>query len=318
MPRSIWSGAISFGLVTVPVHVASATEDHSVRFHQYHVEDMARVRVRKYCEVEDREVRSDEIAKGYELTKTQVIPITDEDLRNLPLPTAKALEIHGFVPWESIDALRIGEGYYLQPDGPVAVRPYELLRQALERSARVAVTKFAWSGRERLGLLRVRDDVIVLHAMRWPDEVRDPAGVNPPMADVSDAEIEEAVMLIERMSTDRLEGPDFVDHYTEALEKVIEAKREDRELPQAPDPEKSAGKVLDLMAALQESVDKAKATRGGDTGTEAEVYEMPAKKKTAKASAKKTTAKKTTATKKTAAKKATARKAAARKPGRSA
>ncbi|MGW2690123.1 non-homologous end joining protein Ku [Streptomyces sp. NPDC001414] len=319
MPRSIWSGSISFGLVTVPVHVASATEDHSVRFHQYHLEDMGRVRVRKFCEAEDREVRSDEIGKGYELTKTQVIPITDEDLRNLPLPTAKALEIHGFVPWESIDPLRIGEGYYLQPDGQVAAKPYELLRQALARSSRVAVTKFAWSGRERLGLLRVRDDVIVLHAMRWPDEVRDPSELYPPAADVSDDEVDEAVELIERMTTDRLEGPDFVDHYTEALGKIIEAKREDHALPEAPEPDQPAGKVLDLMAALQESVDKAKTSRGEDTGTDAEVHEMPAKKATAKAPAKKTAAKKATTAKKTAAAKKTgAKKPATRKPGRSA
>ncbi|MFI6254396.1 Ku protein [Streptomyces sp. NPDC051016] len=313
MPRSIWSGAISFGLVTVPVHVVSATEDHSVRFHQYHLDDMGRVRVRKFCELEDREVGSDEIGKGYELTKTQVVPLTDEDLRNLPLPTAKALEIHGFVPLESVDALHIGEGYYLQPDGPVAAKPYELLRRALARSARVAVTKFAWSGRERLGLLRVRENVIVLHAMRWPDEVRDPSELYPPAADVSEAEVDEAVKLIERMTADRLEGPDFTDHYTEALEQIIEAKREDRDLPTAPEAEQPAGRVLDLMAALQESVDKAKASRGEDTGSHAEVHEMPAKKKPAKAPAKKATAKKTT-TKKTAA----AKKTTARKPRRSA
>ncbi|MGY4983430.1 Ku protein [Streptomyces sp. 900105755] len=100
--------------------MVSATEDHSLRVHQYHVEDMARVRVRKFCEIEDREVRSDEIGKGFGLTKTRVIPISDQELRNLPLPAAKGLEIHGFVPWESIDALRIGEGYHPQPDGPVA------------------------------------------------------------------------------------------------------------------------------------------------------------------------------------------------------
>ncbi|MFJ9351728.1 Ku protein [Streptomyces sp. NPDC101237] len=318
MPRSIWSGAISFGLVTVPCHVVSASEDHSVRFHQYHLEDMARVRVRKFCEAEDREVRSDEIGRGYELTKTQVIPITDEDLRNLPLPTAKALEIHGFVPWESIDPLRIGEGYYLQPDGQVAAKPYELLRRALQRSSRVAVTKFAWSGRERLGLLRVRDDVIVLHAMRWPDEVRDPSELYPPAADVSDAEVDEAVELIERMTTDRLEGPDFVDQYTEALEKVIEAKREDRELPAAPELEKPAGQVLDLMAALQESVDKAKVSRGEDTGPGGQVHEMPAKKAAAQSPAKKPAMKKTTTAKTTTAKKTSGKKAAARKPRRSA
>ncbi|GAA2540778.1 hypothetical protein GCM10010423_43730 [Streptomyces levis] len=195
MPRTVWSGAISFGLVTVPINVVSATEDHSVRFHQYHLEDMGRVRVRKFCEAEDREVRNDEIGKGYQLTKEQVIPISDDELRDLPLPTAKAIEIEAFVPLESVDPIRIGEGYYLQPSGQVANKPYKLLAQALGRSAKVAVAKYAWSGRERLGLLRVRDDVIVLHAMRWPDEVRDPTELLPPPVELSDEEVEGALAL---------------------------------------------------------------------------------------------------------------------------
>ncbi|MGW0584275.1 non-homologous end joining protein Ku [Streptomyces sp. NPDC002920] len=288
MPRTIWSGAISFGLVTVPCNVQSATEDHSIRFHQYHLEDMGRVRTRKVCELEDREVSNAEIGKGYELSKTQVIPITDEELRGLPLPTAKAIEIEAFVPLESIDPIRIAEGYYLAPDGQVAAKPYKLLRQALGRSSKVAVAKYAWSGRERLGLLRVRDDVIVLHAMRWPDEIRDPAELLPPPTEVSDDEIEGAVALMETMARDDLEGPEFEDRYTDAMAKIIEAKREDRELPEVPEPERP-GEVLDLMAALNESVQKAKAARGEDTG--------PAK-----------------ASKKGAAKKTSAKKASQRKP----
>src|SRR5690606_16373544 len=117
MPRTIWSGAISFGLVTVPINVVSATEDHSVRFHQYHLEDMGRVRVRKFCEIEDREVPASEIGKGYQLSKDQVIPISDDELSNLPLPTSRAIEIEAFVPLDSVDPIRIGEGYYLQPSG---------------------------------------------------------------------------------------------------------------------------------------------------------------------------------------------------------
>ncbi|MFF7130463.1 Ku protein [Streptomyces sp. NPDC008240] len=244
MPRTIWSGAISFGLVTVPINVVSATEDHSIRFHQYHLQDMGRVRVRKVCELEDREVSNAEIGKGYELTKTQVIPITDDELRNLPLPTAKAIEIDAFVPLESVDAIRIGEGYYLQPAGQVAAKPYKLLVQALGRSSKVAVAKYAWSGRERLGLLRVKDDVLVLHAMRWPDEIRDPAELLPPPVEVSDEEIEGALALMDTMTTDSLEGEEFQDHYTEAMAQIIEAKRESRPLPQAPEPEQPA-QVLD-------------------------------------------------------------------------
>jgi DNA end-binding protein Ku len=298
MPRTVWSGAISFGLVTVPINVQSATEDHSIRFHQYHLEDMGRVRVRKYCEVEDREVTSDEIGKGYELSKTQVIPISDDELRDLPLPTAKAIEIAAFVPLDSVDPIRIGEGYYLQPSGQVAAKPYKLLAMALARSSKVAVAKYAWSGRERLGLLRVKDDVIVLHAMRWPDEIRYPSELLPEPVELSDGEIEGALALMDSMTREDLEGEDFQDTYTEAIEQIIEAKREHREPPRLEEPEQKPGQIVDLMAALQESVQKARVSRGED----ADVHEMP-KKKTA---AKKQPAKK--ATKKAAEKKTSARK----------
>ncbi|MFF4572191.1 Ku protein [Streptomyces sp. NPDC001410] len=301
MPRTIWSGAISFGLVTVPINMVSATEDHSIRFHQYHLQDMGRVRVRKVCELEDREVSQDEIGKGYELTKTQVIPITDAELSNLPLPTAKAIEIDAFVPLESVDPIRIGEGYYLQPSSQVAAKPYKLLVQALGRSSKAAVAKYAWSGRERLGLLRVKDDVLVLHAMRWPDEIRDPAELLPPPVQVSDEEIEGALALMDTMTTDSLKGEEFQDHYTEAMAQIIEAKREAKPLPEAPEPEQPA-QVLDLMAALNASVEQAKAARGEP----AEVHEMPKPKK--KAAAKKQPAKKATA------KKTTARKTSGRRP----
>ncbi|MEV6408823.1 Ku protein [Streptomyces bobili] len=301
MPRTIWSGAISFGLVTVPINVISATEDHSIRFHQYHLEDGGRIRTRKVCELEDREVGQGEIGKGYELTKTQVIPISDEELRQMPLPTAKSIEIDAFVPLESVDPIRIGEGYYLQPAGQVAAKPYKLLRQALERSSKVAVAKYAWSGRERLGLLRVRGEAIVLHAMHWPDEIRDPAELLPPPTEVTEEEINGALALMETMSRDDLAGDEFADTYTEAMAKIIEAKREDKALPEAPEPEQPS-KVLDLMAALNESVQKAKAARGED----ADVHETLKPKR-------KTPAKKA-ATKKQPAKKTAMEKASARRP----
>ncbi|MEH0557395.1 non-homologous end joining protein Ku [Streptomyces sp. B21-101] len=298
MPRTIWSGAISFGLVTVPIHVQSATENHSIQFHQYHLEDMGRIRTRKICELEDREVSNTEIGKGYEYAKDQVVAISDEELRDLPLPTAKAIEIDAFVAADDIDPIRIGEGYYLSPDGQVAAKPYKLLREALARSSKVAIAKYAWSGRERLGMLRVRGDAIVLHAMHWPDEIRDPSELLPPPVDVSEEEIKGALALMESMSRDDLEGDDFKDTYTEAMEKIIEAKREEKPLPEMPEPEQP-GRVLDLMAALEESVSKAKASRGED----ADIHELPkAKKKTAskRAAAKKQPAK-TSAAKKTSA-----------------
>ncbi|MGK3944911.1 Ku protein [Streptomyces caeruleatus] len=139
------------------------------------------------------------------------------------------------------------------PDGQVAARPYTLLRQALARSSKVGIAKYAWSGRERLDLLRLREDAIVLHAMRWPDEVRDPAAVDPPNETLSQEELDGALALVGRMSRDDLEGPEFADTYTDALAKIIESKREDKPLPDVPEPEQP-GKVLDLMAALNESV----------------------------------------------------------------
>lgn len=179
MPHAVWSGAISFGLVTIPIRVTTATEDHSMRFHQYHLEDQGRIRTRKYCEIEEREVSMAEIGKGYEVSKDTLIAVTDEDLANLPLTTAKAIEIVAFVPYSDIDPIRIGEGYYLEPDGQVATKPYTLLRKALERNSKAAVARFAWRGRERLGLLRVRENAIVLHSMRWPDEIRSSESLAP-------------------------------------------------------------------------------------------------------------------------------------------
>lgn len=246
------------------------------------------------CELEDREVSQAEIGKGYQLTKTDIIPISDDDLRGLPLPTAKAIEIVAFVPVDSVDPIRIAEGYYLAADGQVAAKPYKLLTQALSRSSRVAVAKYAWGGRERLGLLRVRGDTLVLHAMRWPDEIRDPSELLPDEAAVTEEELDGALALMETMSRDDLQGPDFTDRYTEALQKIVDAKREDHALPEAPEPEQP-GKILDLMAALNESVAQAREAREA-RGEPAEVHEMPRQPKK-EATAKKPAAKKPTSRK---------------------
>ncbi|MEW1923157.1 Ku protein [Streptomyces sp. NPDC088360] len=307
MPRPVWSGAISFGLVTIPIKVLPATENHSISFHQYHLEDMSRVRTRKICDIDGKQLTNAEIGKGFEVSKDTIVAVTDAELGEMPLPTAKAIEIAGFVPYESIDPIRIGEGYYLQADGQVADKPYTLLRKALERNSKAAVAKFAWHGRERLGLLRVQDDVILLHAMKWDDEVRDPKELAPKAMELDEEEIDRAVMLIDSMTADGIAGQDWAtDRYTEALEQVIQAKAEGKKPPKPDEGEAPAGQVLDLMAALQESVQKAQSARE-ETGKDATVHEMPKKR-----AAKKTTAKKSTA-KKTAAKKSTAKKTTAGK-----
>ncbi|MFD7446713.1 Ku protein [Streptomyces sp. NPDC059909] len=299
MPRPVWSGAISFGLVTIPIKLLPATEDRSVRFRQIHIEDQGPIRYKKVCDLDGKELSQAEIAKGYELPGGDTITITDEELETIPLPTAKAIDIQGFVPAASIDPIRIGDGYYLAADGPVAAKPYTLLRKALERSSKVAVAKMAFHGRERLGLLRTVGDAILIHMMRWPDEVRSSEELTPPASELGEDELEGALALMDTMSTEEM--PDLHDEYRESLEQVIAAKTEGRE-PAAPAAEeKPAGQVVDLMAALNASVAEAKERRGDAT-----VHEMP-KKKTA---AKKTAAKKTAKT----AKKTPAKKTSGRKP----
>ncbi len=308
MPRPLWAGAISFGLVTIPVKIVSATEDHDVHFHRVHLADMGRIRTRKVCELDGQVVSQDEIGKGYEIAKDQTVTVTDEELEQMPLPTAKAIEIAAFVDADAIDPVRISDSYYLAADGQVAAKPYTLLRKALERSSKVAVAKFAWHGRERLGLLRIREGAIVLHSMKWPDEVRNPDDVAAPReVEVGEEEIEQALQLFEQMTIEDLSG--FHDEYRKALEEIIAAKAEGKPL-RAPteegEPEK--GEVVDLMAALNASVKAAEESRG-DRGEDATVHEMRPSKKTSR----KTTAKKTATSKGTAAKKTTSKKTAGKK-----
>ncbi len=307
MPRPLWAGAISFGLVTIPVKIVSATEDHDVHFHRVHLADMGRVRTRKVCELDGEVVSQDEIGKGYEITKDETVPVTDEELDQMPLPTAKAIEIAAFVDADTIDPVRISDSYYLAADGQVAAKPYTLLRKALERSSKVAVAKFAWHGRERLGLLRIREGAIVLHSMKWPDEVRNPDELAPREVEVSEEEIEQALQLAEGMTIEDLSG--FHDEYREALEDIIATKAEGKPLPApAEDGKQDKGEVVDLMAALNASVAAAKESREGD-GEDATVHEMRPSKKTTR----KTPAKKTAASKKSTASKKTAKKSSAKK-----
>ncbi|ATW52220.1 non-homologous end joining protein Ku [Streptomyces peucetius] len=303
MPRPIWSGAISFGLVTIPIKVINATESHDISFRQIHLEDGGRIRYRKICELDGRQLSDNEIVKGYEVAKDTLVAVTDEDLADMPLPTAKAIEIVAFVPAESIDPVRIGDSYYLEGDGQVAAKPYKLLRQALERSAKVAVAKFALRGRERLGLLRVKEDALVLHSMHWPDEIRSPASLAPPTVEIDDSEVDGALALMDAMGEEDISH--YTDRYREALEEVIAAKAQGKQPAPAAEAPEPGGQVLDLMAALNASVAQARESRGEDE--HATVHEIPKPKKAAKkAPAKKAAAKKTVA-KKTADKKTTAR-----------
>ncbi|WP_217561042.1 Ku protein [Streptomyces sp. GbtcB6] len=273
--RSIWNGAISFGLVSIPIKLVNATESHSISFRQVHTEDNGRIRYRKFCELEDREVTQSEIGKGYEDADGTIVPITDEDLSHLPIPTARTIEIVAFVPADRIDPLQMDAAYYLAASGAPAAKPYTLLREALKRSHKVAIAKYALRGRERLGMLRVVGDAIAMHGLLWPDEVRAPEGVAPDVdVTVRDKELDLADALMDTLGEVDLE--DLHDEYREALEEVIAAKAAGEAPPEAPEPA-TGGKVLDLMAALEKSVRAAKESRGEKAeGAEgAEVTPLP-------------------------------------------
>jgi DNA end-binding protein Ku len=321
--RSIWNGAISFGLVSIPIKLVNATENHNVSFRQIHTEDGGRIRYRKVCELEDKEVSQAEIGKAYEESDGSMIPITEEDLQQLPLPTAKTIEIVAFVPNERIDPMQMESAYYLAAGGAQAAKPYTLLREALKRSKKVAIAKFALRGRERLGMLRVVDEAIVMHGLLWPDEIRRPEGVAPEgNVTVRDQELDLADALMDTLGEVDLD--ELHDEYREAVEEMVAAKASGQEAPALPEAPEGGGKVLDLMAALENSVRAAQQSRGEGGGGEGEgegrggeVHDM--ERSRSRATPKDTSAKKSTSTakkataKKTAEKKSTAKKTPARK-----
>jgi DNA end-binding protein Ku len=329
--RSIWKGSISFGLVSIPVKVVAATENHSVSFRQVHTADGGRIRYRKVCELDQQEVPGEEIGKGYQTADGETVLLTDADLASLPLPTARTVEILGFIPAEQIDPIQLDKSYYLSADGQSAAKPYVLLREALERSGRVAVAKLAMRGRESLGMLRVYEGTLAMHTMLWPDEIRPASGVAPSeQVSVREAELDLADTLMETLG--ELDMAALHDEYREAVEELAATKAETGEVPAEAAPERRPAKVVDLMAVLETSVQAAKQSRG-EEAADAEIHafperegggrragrgrtakKAPAKQSTAKKSAeRKTTAAEKPAAKKTPAKKTTAKKAAAKK-----
>jgi DNA end-binding protein Ku len=323
--RSIWKGAISFGLVTIPVKLYSATEERDVSFHQVHREDGGRIKYKRVCQIDGEEVSYGDIAKGYDLGGGDMVILTDEDLSDLPLTTSRTIDVLQFVPLEQVDPIYFAKSYYLEPDR-TGTKPYALLRDALQESGRVALVKIALRQREALATLRVRDGVFVLETMLWPDEVRTPDfGFLDEDIQVRPQELAMAGSLIDTLTGD-FDPSQYKDDYREALQAVIDAKIEGREVVVPEQPEETGGAVLDLMAALRASVDAAKGRKPAaapeavtaepetDAEPAAPAKRAPAKKPAAKkAAAAKPAAK---ATKKAAgatAEKAPAKRAAARK-----
>lgn len=300
--RAIWKGAVSFGLVSVPVKLYAATESHDVSFRQVHAKDGGRIKYQRVCSLDGEEVAYADIAKGYETEDGEMVILTDDDMAELPSTSSREIAVEKFVPSEQIDPMLFEKSYYLEPE-KTGAKPYALLRQALLDADRMAVVTVALRQRTTVGVLRVKDDVIVLQTMMWPDEVRTP-DFSVETGDVKPQEVKMANMLVETLAGD-FDPTEFEDDYAEAVEALVKTKIEGGEVKRTATSTKSSGEVVDLLAALQRSVDAAKTARGESSDSDEE--KKPAKKAAKKAPAKKTAAKKSAAkktTKKTAAKKA--------------
>jgi DNA end-binding protein Ku len=271
--RPVWRGAISFGLVTIAVRMFAATEEHDVRFHQVHRADNGRIRYRRVCELDGEEVEYRDIVKGYELEDGRIVTLDQEDFDKLPVSTDKAIEVLEFVPASEVDPIFLQKSYYLEPD-KAAARPYVLLREALEESDRLAIVKITIRQRETLAMLRARSDLLVLHTMFWQDEIRTADfGFLEEDVPVRKQELAMATSLIDNMAGS-FKPEQFSDDYTVVMREMIEAKAEGAELPERPEKEE-AGEVIDLMTALERSVEATKAASGrGDKKAE---EEKPAK-----------------------------------------
>jgi DNA end-binding protein Ku len=255
--RPVWRGAISFGLVTIAVRMFGSTEEHDFRFHQVHPDDGGRIRYKRVCEICGNEVEYRDIGKGHELEDGRVVIITEEDFAKLPVSTDKSIEVLEFVPAEDVDPIYFEKTYYLEPD-KTAGRPYVLLRQALVDTDRLAIVRITIRQRESLAILRARADLLVLHTIFWPDEIRKPDfGFLEQNLEVRSQELKMATSLIDNMAGS-FKPDQFTDEYRDAMAELVTAKAEGADLPERPE-EEEHGDVIDLMTALERSVEQTRA-----------------------------------------------------------
>ena len=283
--RSIWKGSISFGLVNVPVKVYSATESHDVSLHQVHEKDGGRIRYQRKCEVCGKVVAYEDITKAYD-DGTNTVVLTEEELKSLPIESNHEIDVVEFVPADQIDPIRLDKAYYLEPDAR-ALKPYTLLRRALEETDRSAVVQFALRQKSRLAVLRVKDKALVLQTMLWDDEVREASfDVLDEVPRISQKERDMASQLVDSLAGD-FDASQFTDDYQEQLRTLVEAKLEQGDAldtaatfgESEEDGEKA--EVIDLMDALQRSVEKSKKKKASSS-SKSSASKSTAKKKARK------------------------------------
>jgi DNA end-binding protein Ku len=308
--RAVWKGAVTFGLVNVPVKLYSATEDHDVSLHQVHAEDGGRIRYQRVCEIDGEVVAYQDIDKAYDDGERTVI-ITDQDLKALPAERSREIEVVEFVPTEQIDPIMFDKSYYLEPDS-ASSKAYVLLRKTLESTDKTAIVQMALRQKTRLAALRVHGDVLMVQTLLWSDEVRKAEfkSLNEDVK-ISAKELDLSKQLVESLVTD-FEPEQYVDEYQEELRTLIKAKLEEgdaldtaKTFGEQPK-EEEGGEVIDLMEALRQSI---AAKRGGGSGSKAAGEDEDADE--ASGAKKKPAAKKPPAKKPPAKKPAASRKKAA-------
>ena len=283
--RSMWKGAISFGLVMIPVKLYAATEQKDIAFRQVHREDGGRIRFRRVCSLDGAEVPYEDVAKGFELPGGEMVVLTDEDMADLPLASNKSIEVMHFTPADQLDPILFNRSYYVEPEA-AGVRAYALLRDALERSGRIAIAQVALRQRESLATLRTRDGVLVLETLLWPDEVRGADfGFLDEDVEVRSQELRMATSLIDSMTVDFDPG-EYHDRYREALQELVTAKTEGRDVVQpgeAAAPAASTSLADALKASLAAARGDQADTPKSDTGTKRAASSRRAPKKPAAA-----------------------------------
>ncbi|MFE7524648.1 Ku protein [Kitasatospora sp. NPDC057542] len=255
MPKTIARLSISFSLVSIPVNVYAATERHAVPLHQVHAADGGRIRNRRVCELDGTEVPYEEVARGYEAPDGRTVVLTHDDLADLPLATTREIKVLGFLDAARVDPVNYDKAYYLGPSNPAGARPYALLRHAMLEASQVAVARVAIRTRECLAVLRVRENVIVLQTLLWPDEIRSAADIAPKGVQLRPTEVQLARTLMDAITEDfHIEAEH--DEYTHALEQVVEARLAGTEPPHAPESRvlPPGGTALDLIAVLERAL----------------------------------------------------------------
>jgi DNA end-binding protein Ku len=272
MARAIWSGSISFGMVSIPVKLYGATESKDISFHLLHATCGTRLKQVRWCPTDEVEVPWSETVRGYEYAKDEYVKLTDEEFEKLPLPSKHVIDLSAFVKDTEIDPVYYERSYYLAPDER-AEKAYALLLQALDKKGLTALATITIRKKEQLCALRPRDGVVMLETLYYPDEVRLEHGVDLDKAKVSERELDMAFTLIELLRKP-FEPEEYQDHYREALAQLIEAKLEGRDVVKSPPARET--KVIDLADALRKSVEAAR--KGGRTRTAA--AKAPARRQT--------------------------------------